>query len=82
MLNNDQSLHISIEGHTDNTGDAKHNKTLSEERSKTVMENLIKLKIDSKRLKTIGYGSEKPLVANDTDENKAKNRRVELVKIK
>ncbi len=46
------------------------------------MQKLITLGIDKTRLSAIGYGAEKPLVANDTEENKAKNRRVELVKVK
>ena len=81
-LKKDNALKISIEGHTDNSGDAKHNKKLSNDRANTVMQKLIALGIDKTRLSAIGYGAEKPLVANDTEENKAKNRRVELVKVK
>ena len=81
VLDSDKNLKLSIEGHTDNTGDAKHNKTLSEERAKTVLNSLTTQKIDRNRLKSAGFGADNPLVANDTEENKAKNRRVELVKI-
>ena len=81
-LKKDNALKISIEGHTDNSGDAKHNKKLSNDRANAVMQKLITLGIDKTRLSAIGYGAEKPLVANDTEENKAKNRRVELVKVK
>ncbi len=81
-LKKDNTLKISIEGHTDNSGDAKHNKKLSNDRANAVMQKLIALGIDKTRLSAIGYGAEKPLVANDTEENKAKNRRVELVKVK
>lgn len=81
-LKKDNTMKISIEGHTDNSGDAKHNKKLSNDRANTVMQKLIALDIDKTRLSAIGYGAEKPLVANDTEENKAKNRRVELVKVK
>ncbi|WP_312356013.1 OmpA family protein [Empedobacter sp.] len=81
-LKKDNALKISIEGHTDNSGDAKHNKKLSNDRANAVMQKLIALGIDKTRLSAIGYGAEKPLVANDTEENKAKNRRVELVKVK
>lgn len=81
-LKKDNALKISIEGHTDNSGDAKHNKKLSNDRANTVMQKLIALGINKTRLSAIGYGAEKPLVANDTEENKAKNRRVELVKVK
>jgi len=81
-LKKDNALKISIEGHTDNSGDAKHNKKLSNDRANAVMQKLITLGIDKTRLSAIGYGAEKPLVAYDTEENKAKNRRVELVKVK
>lgn len=79
-LQNEKSLKIAIEGHTDNTGDAAYNKKLSDDRSAAVMQNLIANGIDKARLNAKGFGSERPLVANDSDENKAKNRRVELVK--
>ncbi len=74
------SIKLSIEGHTDNTGDAKHNKDLSLQRANTVMNELTVKQIKKENLSVMGYGSEKPLVANDSEENKAKNRRVELIK--
>lgn len=80
-LNKDQNLKISIEGHTDNTGNAAHNKKLSADRANAVMAALVKLHIAKLRLSARGFGAERPLVANDSDENKAKNRRVELVKV-
>ncbi|HLT87696.1 MAG TPA: OmpA family protein [Sphingobacterium sp.] len=79
-LQQDASLKIAIEGHTDNTGDAAHNKKLSDDRAMAVMQSLINAKIDKSRLTAQGFGPERPLVANDSEENKAKNRRVELVK--
>lgn len=79
-LQNDKSLKIAIEGHTDNTGDASHNKKLSNERANAVMNDLISNGIDKSRVTAKGFGAEKPLVANDSEENKAKNRRVELVR--
>lgn len=79
-LQQNQNLKISIEGHTDDTGNSAHNKTLSENRAKAVMNEIISLGIPAERLKSAGFGSEKPLVANDSDANKALNRRVELVK--
>ncbi len=80
-LKKDSTLKIAIEGHTDNTGDVAHNKKLSNDRANSVMNNLVANGIDKARLTAKGFGAEKPLVANDTDDNKAKNRRVELVKI-
>jgi OOP family OmpA-OmpF porin len=79
-LKKDISLKIGIEGHTDNTGDAAHNKHLSNARANAVMDALISAGIDKSRLSAKGFGAERPLTANDTEENKAKNRRVELVK--
>lgn len=80
VLQQDASLKIDIEGHTDNTGDAAHNKKLSDDRAKAVMQSLTGSGIDKSRLSAQGFGAERPLVANDSEENKAKNRRVELVK--
>ncbi len=80
LLNTNSTLKLSIEGHTDNTGSAQRNKQLSTERANTVMYALAGKGIDIKRLKATGFGSEKPIKANDTEENKAQNRRVELVK--
>jgi OmpA-OmpF porin, OOP family len=73
-------LKLSIEGHTDNTGSAERNKVLSTERSNAVMLALVNTGISKDNLKAAGFGADRPLVANDSEENKAKNRRVELVK--
>lgn len=81
LLQQNSTLKLSIEGHTDNTGNAAKNKQLSLARANTVMSALVKAGIDKSRLKAVGYGSEKPMVENDTPEGKAQNRRVELVKI-
>ena len=80
LMKENPSLKISIEGHTDNTGNADRNKKLSDERANSVLNSLVSSGISKSNLKASGFGSEKPLVTNDTDENKAKNRRVELVK--
>jgi len=71
--------HVIIEGHTDNVGSAATNKKLSEQRANAVMQYLIERGIDKKRLKSVGYGLEKPVADNKTEEGRAKNRRVELV---
>lgn len=81
LLNANPNLKLSIEGHTDNSGTAARNQKLSTDRANTVMYALAGKGIDIKRLKATGFGSQKPLKANDTEENKAENRRVELVKI-
>jgi OmpA-OmpF porin, OOP family len=80
LLKGSPALKLSIEGHTDNTGSAERNKALSRERSTAVMVALVSAGIGKDNLKAAGFGADKPLVANDSDDNKAKNRRVELVK--
>ncbi len=65
-----------IQGHTDNKGSAAYNKKLSEKRAKAVYETLIKLGVSKEQLSYKGYGEENPIASNDTEEGRAKNRRV------
>lgn len=81
MLNTNANLKISIEGHTDNVGNAAANQTLSENRAKAVMSALISKGIDKTRLSSKGWGQTKSVSDNDSDDGKAKNRRVEIVKL-
>lgn len=81
MLKNNSSLKVSIEGHTDNVGTPATNKTLSENRAKAVMNALIAKGIDKSRLSAKGWGQDKPISDNATEDGKAKNRRVEIVKL-
>lgn len=76
------TLVISIEGHTDNVGSPASNKTLSLARANAVISALVKRGIDKNRLAAKGWGQEKPIAENETDEGRAKNRRVEIVKVK
>jgi outer membrane protein OmpA-like peptidoglycan-associated protein len=69
---------IEIQGHTDNVGTAEYNKDLSQQRAETIRNYLIEKGVSSDRLTAVGYGSEKPITDNSTDEGLAKNRRVEL----
>lgn len=78
FLNDNPEIKIEISGHTDNVGSKDKNKTLSEERAKAVMDYLISKGIDASRLVAKGYGMEKPVADNATDEGKALNRRVEF----
>jgi len=80
MLKSNPALAISVEGHTDNVGSQEYNKKLSDERAKTVVTAIVAQGIDAKRLTSIGYGQDKPVADNSTEEGRAKNRRVELVK--
>ena len=81
MLKSNPNLKISIEGHTDNVGSPTSNQTLSDNRAKSVMNLLIAKGVDKSRLSAKGWGQSKPIVENTTDSNKAKNRRVEIVKL-
>ncbi|HVH47368.1 MAG TPA: OmpA family protein [Labilithrix sp.] len=69
---------MSIEGHTDNKGSPELNKRLSQERANSVMNWLVQHGIEQARLEAHGYGMEKPIEDNDTEEGRAKNRRVEF----
>jgi OmpA-OmpF porin, OOP family len=80
LLDGDAALKLSIEGHTDNTGTAAHNLTLSTARARSVLGALVGLGIDPARLASKGYGQDKPVADNGSEEGRAKNRRVELVK--
>jgi outer membrane protein OmpA-like peptidoglycan-associated protein len=71
-------VNIRIDGHTDNTGDPVANRRLSLERANAVKDVLVKAGVPADRISTEGFGSEKPLAPNDTEENRAKNRRIEL----
>lgn len=81
MLAENPVLKISIEGHTDNVGTAQSNQTLSESRAKEVMNAIIAKGIDKSKLVSKGWGQTKPITDNNTEEGKAKNRRVEIVKL-
>lgn len=70
---------VTIEGHTDNVGSADFNQKLSEQRASAVMQYLIDRGVVATRLTSVGYGLTKPIAPNDTEEGRAKNRRVELV---
>jgi outer membrane protein OmpA-like peptidoglycan-associated protein len=70
---------VEIEGHTDSTGSAKLNQDLSEKRAKNVMNFLIKQGIAKERLSAVGYGKDRPIADNGTEEGRAANRRVELI---
>lgn len=79
MMNDNPQLKFVVEGHTDSDGDAAMNLKLSEARAKAVMEELVRLGIDSSRLQSKGHGESNPLASNNTPEGKAQNRRVEFV---
>ncbi len=80
LLSGDPGLKLSIEGHTDNTGTPAHNQELSTARARSVLGALVGLGIDPARLSSRGFGQDKPVADNGTEDGRAQNRRVELVK--
>lgn len=81
LLASNPELRLEIQGHTDSDGSADYNLQLSQRRAESVRQYLLLFGIDSARLQAKGYGEAMPVAPNDSDENKAKNRRVELVKL-
>lgn len=81
VLNKNQDLAIAINGHTDNLGTQEYNQKLSEDRALTVKNEIIKSGIVSERLSSKGFGQKIPIADNNTEEGKAQNRRVELIKL-
>ncbi len=69
---------VAVDGHTDNSGSAKDNVTLSQKRSVSVVTWLVEHGIDARRLEARGYGPRRPIDTNATPVGKAKNRRVEF----
>jgi OOP family OmpA-OmpF porin len=80
LLRAQPNLRLQIEGHTDNVGDKNHNQSLSLGRAQSVMHALTSQKIDPSRLIAIGLGASRPLSENNSEDGRAKNRRVELVR--
>ena len=81
MLQQNPDVKVRVEGHTDNVGQAASNQSLSEKRAQAVVAWLTSHGIEASRLKAKGWGASKPIEDNGTEDGRAKNRRVELVKI-
>jgi outer membrane protein OmpA-like peptidoglycan-associated protein len=80
LLNSDPGLKIHVVGHTDNAGSVESNIKLSQSRAESVVQALRNNGISPARLKSFGCGQFAPVMSNDNEEGRAKNRRVELVK--
>lgn len=81
LLKSDPPLQLIVEGHTDNLGGPAYNKILSQTRAKAVVTAVTAQGVDVRRLREVGFGQDKPIADNSTDPGRAKNRRVELVKV-
>ncbi len=83
LLTNHPELEVEIQGHTDNVGSDAYNLELSQKRAESVRDYLIDIHmIEPVRLIARGYGESKPVAGNDTDADRAKNRRVDFVILK
>ena len=78
FMSQNSTLKIEIAGHTDSDGSEEFNQTLSEGRAQSAVNYIIEKGVDQNRLVAKGYGETQPIFENDTEENKANNRRVEL----
>lgn len=79
MLKANPKLKATIEAHTDSVGSDAYNQKLSERRAASTVEALKALKVDTSKIKAVGYGETRPVATNATAEGKAENRRVEAV---
>jgi outer membrane protein OmpA-like peptidoglycan-associated protein len=79
FLEENPTIKVAIQGHTDDLGDDATNLQLSEKRAKSVAAYLQSKGIAADRLLSKGYGETKPKVANDSEDNRAKNRRTDFV---
>lgn len=75
-LRNHPNTVVHVEGHTDSDGSNAYNQQLSENRAKSVALHLMNNGVENYRIKTYGYGEERPIASNDTVEGKRQNRRV------
>jgi len=79
MLRENPERQIRVEGHTDSHGGAAYNQTLSRERAEAVRLYLVSKGVAAPRIEAIGFGEARPVTSNDSPENRANNRRVEIV---
>jgi outer membrane protein OmpA-like peptidoglycan-associated protein len=82
LLNENPSIEIEMSAHTDSRGSDDYNFKLSDNRARSVMEYILSKGIATSRIRSQGYGETKPVVPNDTDENRQLNRRVEFTILK
>lgn len=78
IVNRCPSFRLEIAGHTDSVGSDQQNQTISERRAASVVTWLRDKGIPTDRMISVGYGEARPIVANDTPANRARNRRIEF----
>lgn len=82
FLKSNTKVEIELNGHTDNRGDPKKNLILSQQRVEKIKSYLVSKGISSRRIKGKGFGGTKPIAANDSEEARKLNRRVEFIILK
>ncbi|MCK6616685.1 MAG: OmpA family protein [Cyclobacteriaceae bacterium] len=82
FLKRNPSVEIEIAGHTDSKGSDEYNQKLSQGRTQAVVDYLVSQGVSARRLVAMGYGESKPVDTNETEEGRAKNRRVEFTVLK
>ncbi|NOY69464.1 MAG: OmpA family protein [Deltaproteobacteria bacterium] len=81
VMKSNPEIRAEIQGHTDNKGTTAYNHGLSIERARAVVAYLVKKGVPEKQIKAVGYGFDRPLQSNDTEEGRAQNRRVQIQQI-
>jgi OOP family OmpA-OmpF porin len=79
LLRQNPSATIVVEGHTDSTGVPADNLLLSRQRAAAVKNALVARGVSPDRITTKGYGQDRPIASNDTEQGRARNRRTEIV---
>ena len=79
LLNDNPTMNIQLNGHTDNVGSPQDNLKLSQNRAQSVVDYLIKNKISASRLRSKGFGETQPIDSNETKEGRQNNRRTEFL---
>ena len=82
LMNKFPEMEFEIQGHSDNIGKRNYNINLSKKRADIVKDALVSKGIDEKRIRSVGFGSDYPRVPNDSEENRAINRRIDILRIK
>ena len=80
VMKSEPSLRLEVDGHTDGVGPDDYNQRLSEARATAVVASLASAGIGADRLKSAGFGASRPIAGNDTEQGRAENRRVELIR--
>lgn len=81
FMKHKKKARIEISGHTDNKGNPKNNKDLSQKRAEACKDYIVKKGIEASRIQAVGYGDEKPIAPNDSEQGRQKNRRIEAAEL-